>query len=107
MASICLGLNVLNVHHQVSMVARIVPSPDWFVGVSSLNLCEEGVWVDHLTFDLAPMDAGTDKGMTFSAPNWAEDPQLPITVITSQVSCGRLQWRHMQITDSCFFQQFV
>ena len=30
-----------------------------------------------------PMDAGTDKGLTFSSPNWAEDPNIPISAMTS------------------------
>ncbi len=29
------------------------------------------------------MDAGTDKGLTFSSPNWAEDPNVPISVMSS------------------------
>jgi Spondin_N. len=31
---------------QVSTVVRIVPSPDWFVGVDSLQLCKNGFWID-------------------------------------------------------------
>jgi len=71
-------------HPSVSVMSRIVPSPDWFVGVSGLDLCQDGSWIDHRSIDLQPLDAGTDQGMTFTAPNWPIDPALPITTITSQ-----------------------
>lgn len=44
----------------------ISPSPDWFVGISNLELCQEdGKWVENKIIDLYPWDAGTDKGMTY------------------------------------------
>ena len=33
---------------QVSLASRIVPSPDWFVGLDSFNLCIDGQWVDSV-----------------------------------------------------------
>lgn len=82
------------------MVARIVPSPDWFVGVDSLDLCADGHWIDTITVEVckfvkqilnnffydkaSPLDAGTDSGFTFTAPNWATVPQEGIYKITSQ-----------------------
>lgn len=71
-------------HSKVSLIGRIVPSPDWFVGVDSFDLCVQGKWVDAVTMDVDPMDAGTDNGFTFTAPNWATVPQEKITRITSQ-----------------------
>lgn len=47
---------------QVSLVVKIVPSPDWFVGVDSLDLCTDGEWVDLHETDLWPLDAGTQQG---------------------------------------------
>ncbi|KAG0723832.1 Spondin-2 [Chionoecetes opilio] len=41
--TICSGLR-----HKVSLVSKIVPSPDWFVGVDSFDLCEDGNWVDNV-----------------------------------------------------------
>ncbi|KAM6220651.1 spondin-2 [Rhynchocyon petersi] len=70
-------------HSLVSFVVRIVPSPDWFVGVDSLDLCQGGHWRDHISIDLFPYDAGTDSGFTFSSPNFATIPQGPVTEITS------------------------
>ncbi|XP_037685143.1 spondin-2 [Choloepus didactylus] len=70
-------------HSLVSFVVRIVPSPDWFVGVDSLDLCEGDRWKDEAALDLHPYDAGTDSGFTFSSPNFATIPQAPVTEITS------------------------
>lgn len=70
-------------HSLVSFVVRIVPSPDWFVGVDSLDLCDGGRWKEQVVLDLYPHDAGTDSGFTFSSPNFATIPQDTVTEITS------------------------
>ncbi|XP_010856024.1 PREDICTED: spondin-2, partial [Bison bison bison] len=67
----------------VSFVVRIVPSPDWFVGVDSLDLCDGGSWREQVVVDLYPYDAGTDSGFTFSSPNFATVPQDTVTEITA------------------------
>ncbi|KAF7405587.1 hypothetical protein HZH66_004493 [Vespula vulgaris] len=38
-------------HTLISIMARINPSPDWFVGVDSFQLCVEGNWVDTVTVE--------------------------------------------------------
>ncbi|KAJ1061389.1 hypothetical protein K5549_018626, partial [Capra hircus] len=65
----------------VSFVVRIVPSPDWFVGVDSLDLCDRGSWREQVAVDLYPYDAGTDSGFTFSSPNFATVPQDTVTEV--------------------------
>ncbi|XP_004432263.1 PREDICTED: spondin-2 [Ceratotherium simum simum] len=70
-------------HSLVSFVVRIVPSPDWFVGVDSLDLCDGDHWREQVAMDLYPYDAGTDSGFTFSSPNFATIPQDTVTEITS------------------------
>jgi hypothetical protein len=67
---------------QVSFVVRIVPSPDWFVGIDSLDLCEGGRWKEQVVLDLYPHDAGTDSGFTFSSPNFATIPQDTVTEVS-------------------------
>lgn len=53
----------------------INPSPDWFVGVSDLELClSNGSWIDKKTLFLYPYDAGTDNGPTYISP---EQPTIP------------------------------
>ncbi|EDV98079.1 GH22917 [Drosophila grimshawi] len=71
-------------HSLVSLMTRIVPSPDWFVGVDSFELCVGGSWIDTVTVELDPLDAGTDNGFTFTAPNWPTAPQGVIYRITSR-----------------------
>ena len=65
------------------MASRLIPSPDWFVGLDSLDLCRGGDWLDQLSVDLDPHDAGTDRGLTFTSPNWVQDPAKPISRINS------------------------
>ncbi|XP_020777667.1 spondin-2a [Boleophthalmus pectinirostris] len=69
----------------LSLMVKVIPSPDWFVGVDSLNLCDGSQWKEEMTFDLQPYDAGTDSGFTFSSPNFPTNPPENITRITSQM----------------------
>jgi hypothetical protein len=55
-------------HPNVSIVAMIAPSPDWFTGVS-VNLMENGEWVDKKRVTAFAWDAGTDVGTTYKAPD--------------------------------------
>ncbi|XP_072932373.1 spondin-1-like [Epargyreus clarus] len=66
-------------HSLVSLISRIIPSPDWFIGVDSLDLCIDESWVDQLTLDLQPLDAGAASGLTFTAPRWETVPPEPVT----------------------------
>lgn len=65
-------------HPLVSLVTMIAPSPDWFVGVSSLSLFENGTWVESKALDLYPYDAGTDSGTTYTSENEVTDPAVNI-----------------------------
>ena len=63
----------------------MIPSPDWFIGIDRLDLCDgTGNWIVNRKMDLHPMDAGTDRGLTFTSPNWAESSPRPIFRITSK-----------------------
>lgn len=68
---------------QLSLMVKVIPSPDWFVGVDSINLCEGSRWKEEVTLDLQPYDAGTDSGFTFSSPNFLTSPQEKITRVSS------------------------
>lgn len=50
---------------------------------SRLQLCVGGSWMDSVTVELDPLDAGTDNGFTFTAPNWPTDPQGVVYRMTS------------------------
>jgi len=66
----------------ISLVSMLAPSPDWFVGVDSVNLIENHMWINSKTLDLNVYDAGTDDGTTFSAANVASDPAQPIETLS-------------------------
>ena len=57
----------------VSIVSMIAPSPDWFIGVSGVNLYENGEWMEQKVVDLFPYDAGTDSGASYASPNKPTD----------------------------------
>ncbi|CAK5038107.1 unnamed protein product [Meloidogyne enterolobii] len=72
-------------HHLLSLVSMFGPSPDWCVGVSSINLClSDCSWVDERAFDLRPFDAGTDNGYTYMSPNEPAEPRIPVSPITTK-----------------------
>ncbi|CAH1286808.1 unnamed protein product [Chrysodeixis includens] len=65
-------------HSLVSLMCRMIPSPDWFIGLDSVNLCVDSSWVDQMTLDLEPLDAGAASGLTFTAPRWETTPPAPV-----------------------------
>ncbi|XP_032223491.1 spondin-1 isoform X2 [Nematostella vectensis] len=72
--------------HLLSMISRMIPSPDWNVGVDRVNLCTTNcTWKHEETIDLIPWDAGTDDGITFKSPNARSTPKQPISRITTRL----------------------
>ena len=72
----------------VTLISMVAPSPDWFVGVSDVSLRNGALWVQALTVDLHPYDAGTEDGSGFSLSNPATNPQEPITLINGSPFVG-------------------
>eukprot|EP00112_Aurelia_sp_Birch-Aquarium-sp1_P015184 Seg3345.1 transcript_id=Seg3345.1/GoldUCD/mRNA.D3Y31 product=Spondin-1 protein_id=Seg3345.1/GoldUCD/D3Y31 len=72
--------------HLFSAMSRVSPSPDWNVGVDSLDLCDHSkcVWKKKIEVNLEPWDAGTDSGITFVSPNRETIPQELIHYITKR-----------------------
>ena len=66
----------------VTLVAMIAPSPDWFVGVDSMSLVENGQWVTNKTVTVYGMDAGTDSGASYSSPDFVTVPRSVVTQFT-------------------------
>lgn len=64
-----LSFNISQSFSRVTLMSMLAPSPDWFVGVSGLELCENGAWVANKTENLFVYDAGTDSGRTYTAPD--------------------------------------
>lgn len=53
--------------HLISLVTSLLPSPDWFLGVYNLELCDSknNSWAENIILNLYPLDAGTDSGKKF------------------------------------------
>ena len=77
------SLDVDGSHSLVSLVSMVAPSPDWFVGVHDLDLCNGTTWTQSMTVDLFPYDAGTDSGLKFNSNNSATNPQERIHLLTA------------------------
>ena len=71
-------------HPLVSLVTMIAPSPDWFVGVHGLSLCEANQWVKEKKVDLPAYDGGTDSGESYASANKATSPAEPIKLLQSK-----------------------
>jgi len=70
-------------HDLISFATMIAPSPDWVVGVDSLDTFVDGAFIDSIELDLTAINGGTEEGDfagNFSGDN-AET--APIEVISS------------------------
>jgi len=89
-------------HPLVSVLSMVAPSPDWFVGVSNLNLYDNG-WRNRVV-ELFPYDAGTEQGSGWSLSNAATIPQGAIESIRNtgrflDNPIARLSFTSEQATD--------
>jgi hypothetical protein len=85
--SVNLEFAISQAHPFVTLVSMIAPSPDWFVGVSSLPLLQDGQWIESRQIDLVPWDAGTDSGSTFASPDLVTSPPQGISrILTAPLS---------------------
>ena len=74
---------VQNMYSMVSLITMIAPSPDWFVGVDSYDLCGMNGWKEKVTMYLLPWDAGTEDGLTYKLDNMPTNPVDVIMRITT------------------------
>ncbi len=52
---------------QISGLGMLAPSPDWFIGVNSIELCNGTTWVtESKSYDLIGYDAGKRSGDTWA-----------------------------------------
>ena len=92
-------------HPRITLLTKIVPSPDWFTGVSGLSLLnEQGQWRQSHVVDLFPWDAGTEEGSGFSESNASTQPANTIKSIrgTGEFTTkpiARLTFTLQQVTD--------
>lgn len=78
-----LTLDVSEDFSKVSTMHMLAGSPDWFTGVSGLDLCENGKWAKSVTVTSQPYDAGTDCGVSYASSNCVESPQQNVHSITA------------------------
>ena len=72
---------------KVSIITMLAPSPDWFIGIDSLDLCNNGTWRESMNVTmLPPWDAGTEDGTAFSLNNVPTVPQVNIFKITNNMA---------------------
>lgn len=81
--SVALEFDVSEQFPLVTLVSMLAPSPDWFVGASSLDLFDGGVWIQRVEIPLLVYDAGTDSGPSYTSPNADTDPAELISELTS------------------------
>ncbi len=62
----------------LTVISMLAPSPNWFVGVSGLNLWQGTAWADSLTIELHLYDAGTDSGTSYGSVNQVTNPPVGI-----------------------------
>jgi Spondin_N len=70
--TITYDINVTPTTTRISFVSKITPSPDWFVGVSSIDLVNGNELIESASFRLYPLDAGSDSGTTYESPDSPE-----------------------------------
>lgn len=59
----------------LTLISMIAPSPDWFIGVNSINLLDENSnWKTSISLNLYAYDSGTDSGTTYTSANTITNP---------------------------------
>ena len=69
---------------RVTFASMIGPSPDWFIGVTGLDLRQNDTWLTEQVVDILPYDAGTrSNDASFDLFGPLNSPPEPITLITA------------------------
>ncbi len=67
----------------LTLISMVAPSPDWFTGVSGLALQNaQNEWIDEISLNLYPFDAGTEDGTGYSTSNPETTPREPVYSLT-------------------------
>ncbi|WBW97353.1 spondin domain-containing protein [Oceanirhabdus sp. W0125-5] len=77
-------IEVCEEYPMVSMAAMIGPSPDWFTGIDSVCLIEQGRWVDKKIVMIYAYDAGTQEGKSYEDKGKKTQPQDKIMRIEKE-----------------------
>lgn len=74
------GIEVSEDYPLLTLLSMVAPSPDWFIGLNSLELLDSsGNWKSSISIPMSYVyDAGTDTGSNYTSSN--TDSNLPISV---------------------------
>lgn len=75
-ASTTIDVTATESRTRITFLARLDPSPDWFVGVNSFDIIDGNELVESATVNLAPLDAGTATGDTYEASTGVENANI-------------------------------
>ncbi len=75
-AATTIDITVTEARTRITFLARLDPSPDWFVGVSSFDVVNGNELVDSEMVNLSPLDSGTASGNTYEAPAEQESANI-------------------------------
>lgn len=87
--SVTSKVRVTTAYPDVSAVAMIAPSPDWFAGVAGVSLLEGGAFVAEKTVDLYAYDSGGDEGATYTAADKDASPKKATTAASAKHFGGK------------------
>lgn len=62
----------------------LAPSPDWFTGITNVNLYEDNRWVKERTIEAYAYDAGTDDGIEYTSKNKETKPHNKVIRIEKE-----------------------
>lgn len=80
-STVYLGFN--DTHTYLTLMARISPSPDWFISAYKVNMKPNGEWMDSVVIYPDAYDAGTDLSQTFTGDAIPANPAQPVSLMTS------------------------
>lgn len=80
------GQNSVNIYcnsnySYISFLSMLGPTPDWFIGINSLNLYNNNKWISDTSINLYAYDAGTEDGDVFGYNNSATIPQQQVHLL--------------------------
>lgn len=79
-STVRLGFN--DDHHQLTFLAHIGPSPDWFLSLKALDMKDSEGWIDSMRVYPTVFDAGTDNGTTYNSPDFPQEPRNTVQPFT-------------------------
>jgi len=74
--------DINSTHPRFTLVSMLGPTPDWFIGVSGLELYDGSTWADNLNVDLLVYDGGTRSNQIFALGGPLESPAQSIGFTT-------------------------